>query len=67
MQYVTIWSKPLYSNTWCIERTHSKEYCKCLIGVNEVGDFVEIKGRIYGVFEENTNPNKLQNDENKRH
>lgn len=57
MNYVTIWSKR-GNGMWLIERTHSADYCKCLIGINEIGETVVINGITYGVFGEGHNPNK---------
>lgn len=54
--YVTIWSKSKYSNNWIKERSHPYYYAKLQIGC-DIGDFVEINGRYYAIFEENFNPN----------
>jgi hypothetical protein len=54
---VTIWSRSASRSHWVIERTHTKDYCKCLIGVNDPGECIEMSGRIYLVCEEGVNPN----------
>lgn len=54
--YVTVWSRSLYVNVWVIERTHSIDYVKSMYCLS-IGEVADIKGRYYGVFPENYNPN----------
>lgn len=57
MKYVTIWSRINEKWMWVIERTHTQDYCKSLIGISEIGQIVPVNGREYGVFGEGVNPN----------
>lgn len=56
MEYVTIWVKVGYF--WSVERTHSKEYAKVLLG-NDLEK--EINEKFYKAFPENVNPNNSPN------
>lgn len=58
--YVTIWSRHVGSGHWLIERTHSVEYVKELLGTAIVGDKVVFGEREYLVWPEHKNPNRQQ-------
>lgn len=58
-EYVTIWSKGTNSNLWLVERTHSLEYAKKIMGVLGVGEIVTMPdNRQYVICIEGYNPNK---------
>lgn len=58
-QYVTIWSKSGEYGRWVIERTHSLEYAKVIMGKVEIKEIVIMpNGKYYAIFPENINPNQ---------
>lgn len=57
--YVTIWSRSSHDSLWVIERTHTESYVLSLIGLR-LGEWANIRGRDYGVFNEGINPNKIK-------
>lgn len=64
MKYVTIWSKSAKNCSWVIDRTHSIEYARHLLGnaALSIGETIVINGRIYAIFNEGFNPRDIVSD-----
>lgn len=59
-EFVTIWSSSGKGRPWLIDRTHSIEYARTIVGYIELRQVVSINNRLYTIMPVDSDPNKLR-------